>query len=355
MNKMPKVINQHYVPQSYLKNFSPDRSQIFVFDKPNKRSFPTHVKNIASERAFYDFPQSATQPENIQIIEEIFSGLETKQSRLFQHLQKKIDGIYRLRLTPNQSTIIYSISVLTEDQRQDLACVVAIQFLRTKEFRKFIVEMRQVTEPLTNHILEDTILEQIKQFEELASVDIDKELISGIKSLIFDKCTSIVSSMYDEGLAVIHAKFILDYYEQAAQIFNSHIWIIGVNDTGQPLFTSDNPVVRHPYLSSSGIASEGIEIAFPINNKAIMIMREKQHFHKFTNQDNKLFPLTLEDVEHYNRLQIYNSNRFVFCSEDSFDLVKTVCQQQSEICSEDRSRVQITNIEPQADDKDEQP
>jgi len=351
---MSQVINQHYVPQSYLKNFSSDKSQISVFEKPTKRSFTTNVRNIASERAFYDFPQSATQPENIQIIEQLFSGLETRQDRLLRHLQRKINGIFQLRLTPNQAGRTYSIKALTAEQRQDLACIVSIQFLRTKEFRKFIIEMRQKAEPLTNHILEESILDIIKHFEVLTSANIDEELTSGLKSLIFDKCTSIISSLYNERLSVIHAKFILDHYEQAAQILNNHIWIIGVNDTGQPLFTSDHPVVRHPYLSSGGIASEGIEIAFPINNKAILIMREKRHFQRFANQDNKLFPLTLEDVEHYNRLQIYNSNRFVFCGDECFDLVKLVCEQQPEFCSEDRSRIQIKTIKSQPDEKDEQ-
>lgn len=342
---MNQVINQHYVPQSYLKNFSFNRSQIFVFDKFKQRSFTSNVRNVASERAFYDFPQSVSQPENIQIIEQLFSGLETRQCRFLKHIQKKIDSIFQIRLIPNQASKTYSINVVTADQRQDLACVVAIQFLRTKEFREFIVEMRQAVEPLTKQTLEQAILDRINHFELLASTKLNEELASNLKSLLLDECNSTVSLIYDEGLAVVHAKFILDHYSEVAQILSDHVWIIGINDTGQPLLTSDHPVVRHSSLSSVGIASEGIEIAFPFNSTAILIMREKRHFHEFIKQDSKLLPLTLEDVEHYNRLQIYNSNRFIFCSVNHFDLVQAICQQQPEICSEDRSRIQIKTRE----------
>jgi hypothetical protein len=310
------------------------------------------VRNVASERAFYDFPQSVSQPENIQIVEQLFSGLEARQDRFLRHIQKKTDCIFQMRLIPNQAGKNYSTNVITADQRQDLACIVAIQFLRTKEFRKFIVDMRQAVEPLITQTLEQVILDQINhfQFQLLTSTKLNEKSASDLKSIILNECNSTVLSIYDEGLAVVHAKFILDHYSEVAQILSNHVWIIGINDTGQPLFTSDHPVVRHSYLSSVGIASEGIEISFPLNSTVILIMREKQHFHEFTKQDSKLFPLTLKDVEHYNRLQICNSNRFVFCSVNCFDLIQVVCQQQPEVCSEDRSRIQIKTEEVQTDE-----
>ena len=299
------------------------------------------MRNVASERFFYDFPHNVTQPENIQFIEHLFGNLEGRQDRFLKHLQKKIDGIFRLSLSPNkEAKKIHLINALTTDQRKDLACVAAIQSLRTKEFRKFIVEMRKSTESLRTNILE-------KEFEKLFPTNFIEKLISDLKSLVIEESSSIESSMYNEGLTVVHAKFILNHYEQVAQIFNSHIWLIGINDTEQPLYTSDHPVVRHPYLSLGGIASEGIEIAFPLNTRVILIMRDKQYFQEQANQDNKLLLLTLEDIEHYNRLQIYNSNRYVFCSDECFDLVKIVCKQQPEICLEDRNRVQIKNGEAQ--------
>ncbi|MBW4598540.1 MAG: DUF4238 domain-containing protein [Calothrix sp. FI2-JRJ7] len=343
---MRQVINQHYVPQSYLKNFSPDGSQVFVFDKFNKRSFVSNVRNVASERTFYDFPQSVTQPQNIQIIEQFFSKLESRQERFLRHLQRKINKVFDLRFNPEKAGKIYTLPILTEDQKQDLACVAAVQFLRTKEFRNFLVEMRQATEPLASHMLESEILSRINHFESATSIKLDEDIADFLKSLLLYECNSTLSHVYDDGLAVVHAKAIFEYYEQILEIFRNHIWIIGVNDMHQPLFTSDHPVVRRSHLSSCGLASEGVEIAFPLNSKSLLIMREKQFFHKYKDKESKLFPLTLEDVEYYNMLQVYDSNRFVFCAEDRFDLVRSICQEHPGVCSKDRSRVQVRVTKP---------
>lgn len=342
---MTQVKNQHYVPQSYLKNFSSDRTQIFVFDKFKQCSFISNVRNVASERFFYDFPQSVTQSEDVQVIERFFSELEARQDRFFRHLQRKINAIFALRLNSATMGKIYTFNVLTLNQKGDLALIAAIQLLRTKEFRKFIVEMHQATQDLRDHVLEKGVLDHLNQFKELHSVQISEELAEAFKSLVLEECAANLANLYSEGLAVLHAKTILDYAKPLLEILRNHIFIIGINDTTQPLFTSDHPVVRRPYLTSSGLDSEGIEVSFPINSKAIVIMRDKKYFHKYTDKESKLFPLTLEDVEHYNTTQVYESNRFVFCGEDKFELIRAVCKDRPEVCSESRNRIQVRRIE----------
>ena len=136
------------------------------------------------------------------------------------------------------------------------------------------------------------------------------------------KISDNLHNIYSKGLPVIQAKFILSNYETFAGILQNHIWLIGINDTIKPLLTSDNPVTKYSYQCFSGIFSEGIEIAFPINSRITLIMRDRQKFYRYLNQDCKLFPLTISDVEHYNKLQIYNSNRFVFSSDNCFEIVK---------------------------------
>lgn len=158
---MSQVINQHYVPQSYLKNFTNSGSQIFVFNKFEQRSFPSNVKNVASERFFYDLPQDVTQPENVQIIERLFSELEKRQGKFMHHIHRKIDGFFSLRHIGKA----YSTNVLTIEQKRDLACIAAIQFLRTREFRNFLIEIRHKTETLGNKVLEKEIFDRIREFE----------------------------------------------------------------------------------------------------------------------------------------------------------------------------------------------
>jgi hypothetical protein len=262
--------NQHYVPQSYLENFSLDpnknEKQIFVFDKDTQRKFPNNIKNIPLERYFYDFPENLVLPgEDPQKVENFFDELEGRQKKLLKHIKKKIDWIFSLRKKGN----VYSKKVLNQSQKIDLSYVVAFQLFRTREFRNFLLEMREVNKPFFDKLIKQEINE---------------------------------------------------------------------------LFTSDHPIVQYPHLGLNGINSPGIEIAFPINSKAILIMKEKSHFYKFAKLDGNLFPLTLNDVNFYNQLQVYGSNRFVFCSEDRFDLVEEICKNNPDVCSSNKTRIQLKEI-----------
>ncbi|MBK7841722.1 MAG: DUF4238 domain-containing protein [Candidatus Obscuribacter sp.] len=50
-----KIVNQHYVAQSYLSSFANEKEQLYVFDKVSRKVFPTKIRNIASEREFNDY------------------------------------------------------------------------------------------------------------------------------------------------------------------------------------------------------------------------------------------------------------------------------------------------------------
>lgn len=45
------------------------------------------------------------------------------------------------------------------------------------------------------------------------------------------------------------------------------IWIVGVNQTETPFYTSDTAAIRKGYEGVSGFASRGLEITFPITPK----------------------------------------------------------------------------------------
>ncbi|WP_413172465.1 DUF4238 domain-containing protein [Anabaena azotica] len=337
--------NQHYVPQSYLENFSLDpkkkEKQIFVFDKFNQTKFSTNIKNIPLERYFYDFHEILVSPgEDPQIVENLFTEIEGEQKKLLKHIQKKIDWIFSLRKKSNA----YSKKVLNQSQKIDLSYVVAFQWFRTREFRNFLLEMREVNKPLFDKLIKQEMNEIITQFAAEYSIPLNEESASEIKSMLFEITDDKLSFMYKEGLSAIHSNFMFSYYEPASQILRKHIYLIGINDTDQPLFTSDHPVVQYSHLGLKGINSPGIEIAFPINSKAILIMKEKSHFDKFTKLDSNLFPLTLNDVNFYNQLQVYGSNRFVFCSENRFDSVEEICKNNPDVCSNNKTRIQLKEI-----------
>jgi len=54
------IVQQHYVPQFYLKEFKTpqkNRSQVFCFDKKSGSIFLPKVSNVAAERYFYDLDE----------------------------------------------------------------------------------------------------------------------------------------------------------------------------------------------------------------------------------------------------------------------------------------------------------
>jgi Protein of unknown function (DUF4238) len=65
------LVGHHYVPQYYLKGFSPDGKSIWAFDKEDGRAFRTQVKSIANETGFYSadveiqLANSVEEPANV--------------------------------------------------------------------------------------------------------------------------------------------------------------------------------------------------------------------------------------------------------------------------------------------------
>lgn len=226
---MSNVKNQHYVPQFYLKYFTNPQEKLCTFDKiEKKRLLFTNVKNLACEKYFYDFPQQSGIKELQQPMEKWFSELETKASKFMNHIQKKIQGI--LRLKPSEK--VDSLQVLTQDQKLDLAYWVAVQSLRTNDFRDFSNEFWQKTQPLIPNIVEeveDELSRRLNKFEENNSIKVDKSLANEIKKDRLNQCMSTLSYLENDGMPITQAKFIFDHCKELAEILLNHIWFIGVN------------------------------------------------------------------------------------------------------------------------------
>jgi Protein of unknown function (DUF4238) len=117
--------------------------------------------------------------------------------------------------------------------------------------------------------------------------------------------------------------FNLPSIEAVMTILFEHIWIVGENNTSQPLLTSDDPVVRHshakPY-AGSGFASPGIEILFPLSSRFILVLLDRAHFKRSDYlTDGIVHQLFPEQVLHYNVSQVRDSYPQVFCQQDRFD------------------------------------
>ena len=303
---MPIIKDQHYVPQFYLNYFSNQQKQLYVFDKKTEKSFIRNVKKLAQENYFYDSDEIDEKTCEFQYTEKYLNTFETTTSNL---LSQFFGDLLHQR-----------IDCLQDYVRNQLCNYLVLQIFRTKEFRtdvtqsfeNFTVSVRNafftslgVTPPDTSDVNEQA---KAKEFQ--------------IEQLVND--TDFKKSLYD--------------------ILNAHIWIIYVNCTDIPYYTSDNPIVKYPHLynhirPNSGYKSEGIEIAFPLSPTCLLALYERNHFNKHEKYDNNIvIESDPKRIEFYNSLQVSQSYRQIFCSIDSFELASEMLTTHKDLADIDRPR-----------------
>lgn len=299
---MQRVKNQHYVSQFCLRRFTMDGTRTWVFDKPTKRSFPRNVDEIASEERFYDLsPKYST---DFQVMEKALGELETYTAPAFEHFLNDLEqkNGFNHRDKP---------------LRQAIATFIVIQDVRTRLFRDQFLQKH------------DAIIEEIEQR--------GIEVPPGWK----EEAT-------DERVAFEHARFMFskEYRQAAVGALMRHIWVVGRNETAQPLFFSDAPVTRYAHAPSqfggAGLATVGVQIDFPISSKYTLMMYERTHFGPLlAEREGKMMALDDEGVKAINTMQIAQSRRQLYCAENKFELVLEYAQSHPELFDPDRPRFEI--------------
>jgi hypothetical protein len=304
---------QHYVQQSYLRRFSPNEKQIYVYDKVLGKEFLNGIPDVAQESHFYRLPEgmeSSDPPVVIDdplIVEKAFQKIE---SRFNKSVQTLID-------LPVTVTIPAEV-------RENLSVFITIQLLRTRAYRNLIVE---TAEKLARAITNEAIKEKFGE-----------EALKYAPKIEFK----------DKAAGLLQSKLIFDFDKivEYAKMIRNHIWILGINNTGKSLYTSDNPVVMHSplkdYLPAVGIASPGVEIAFPLSSTRVLTVADRAFYGLQENAfDGKSRNLEAENVTYYNSLQVLGSERQIYCEQPDFDLVKDVIKKNPALGEIKRDRVEI--------------
>lgn len=307
---MSEAKNQHFVPRSYLKRFTHDGSQTYVFDKVKKLTFPSNINKIASGKYFYNLPQEINSNVDPFLIEKVFSQLETKYGNLLAEI---IDGITVRR-------------GITKNQKQNLAIHLGVQILRTREFRDSYIELsKKAREAIFN------------KFLKLQKID-----------------TEAIVSIGDNMIPAEHARMIFDPESLGILVpfLSDCIWMVGINMTEQPFYTSDTPIVKEAHLSRfgpsfTGWLSPGVEIAFPLSSKLVLTLYNRNLFNDTGSRaiqqiaegmDGNLIPLEADHIKRYNSLQVIHSYRQIYCEADSFELALKICNEHPQVCNPDRPR-----------------
>lgn len=332
---------EHYVPRCYLKNFIGNNEKINVFDKYKMESRSQRIMEVAMENYFYDIKiddamQLIPQEKQAKAKEDIMTlfGVENwedinidkyVEKEFFAKLEsvydKVLESVIRKNANLNQ-WVIENCFCCSEIEKTLLSYFIAVQIIRTKTTRQTMGDtMEQLYQTLAYKMqMNDPDSLSKEEF----AVSVDKEYVK----------LEHTNMILNEEIALHIAETLYD-----------HIWVIYVNKTDTPFYTSDNPVANiphkfHKYMSYAGLKSEGIEIVFPISPKLLLAMYDKKMWSRYAKDRSYVTILNKEDIEQYNQVQVTNSNRCVFCNIDEFDLVKNLCEKFPEL-QEYQSRVEV--------------
>ncbi|MGG5461840.1 DUF4238 domain-containing protein [Clostridium sp. B9] len=295
---------QHYIPRSYLKEFSKindnsddKKNKILVFDKLRKKSYGSNVYDIACENLFYEIENAPTITER-QIFETTFSEMESK----FLVLLKKF------RRLCEEENNYFNALITTKEQRLEFSFYIVLQWIRTKKYRDIIRNFN------------DNAMTKIMKFY--------KEEFLGEK---FD--TNNKGYKIDE--KIMHLNSLLDSNYIGALtnfISNSH-WMFIKNETQTPFITSDNPVCRIPkyYVDEIygekiyPIFSDTLEINFPLSpNILLRIFRNQtSNYEKLKKFRNRVVPVKeIEMVDIINQFQCIMANEKIFINPEYKNLLE---------------------------------
>lgn len=331
---------EHYVPQCYLRNFQiqglPDKINVFDKQKEQVRTNQNILDN-ASERYFYDInidkileeSSDKTREEilnklgdkydilkndNIQHLERFFSEvIEDDYSELLQNIIKNTSNA-----SPWYKKNCYSLSI---EEKSRMSIFLAFQFVRTKKNREILKDgMTKLYKAL------------IPKLYNIEYGDVDGKINS----------TNIDVSIGKEAMKAEHASFITDpkVITDFANCFFKHIWIIYINKTKIPFWTSDAPISLNPmpngFRSGRGLSSKGIEILFPLNNTITLGMYDREFFKNKLSflqgprdtLDRLYWETTDENlIRQFNIIQLRESYRCVFSSDTNFEEAQKLCKQ----------------------------
>lgn len=298
---------QHYVPKMLLRNFTKGKKpHIWAFDKQDRKTFSTNIKNIAAESYFYDISGS----ESTLSLEPALEKLETSSSQLIKKILRK-----------------GNIGWLTDEDKISLSLFISVQKLRTPHVRHITMQMASMLK------------------EKIISMGGNPNNVENYKP--FDKASLKEFSIW-----------ILSKAHEFIPHFLSKAWVLLKGKKDYPFYISDNPIALQnineygPY-GSLGLAVTGIEIYLPLSSVYTLALLcpsyEKQIREAYATYKrlsiaapfvvNSIIkaPFSIEkimagidegmavdcvddNIVNLNYLQVRHAERYVYCQDDNFAL-----------------------------------
>ncbi len=303
--KPQRTENQHYVSQFYLRGFTNASGRMFCYDKRADKSHPTTTAAAAQEPYFYEIVPGVLQDVTVPVntMEKALAVYEQAWAPLHAELNRSADK-----------------GQIDSKLATEYAPFLVLQWMRTKTYRDTMREIMQ--ESLQS--LADSLMDVNFPGKKVKVTVGDKEMSAWHLKKIFDDKT--VEGMSD--------------------CLRRHLWIVGINNSDHLSYTSDHPVVRRGNRTDNGrrlvgILDPGIEFAFPLDSRHVLLILERTHFADWQKYDCRAVFLSDDQVRDYNSLQVMRSSQRIYCAEDDFSAARQVCASHPDIRNPDRPRVRV--------------
>ncbi len=289
------IKKQHFVPRCYLENFANPKGQIYVMARGKGSIYPANIKDIAQQSYFNDFPiefltEEYKEKEKSQILEKNLSKYENEFKNDLNHIMNCLE---------NMEQYGYPSEVVDQEFKSYFSFFLALQLVRTMSQRQKFQNMMQDISDLTSK--SERFRTKNQEYPEFSI----PEPINSSQSINFNGFKVSV----EKDANAQHLFFISDILDreansEIAKIFANYIWFFRINSTSIPLLTSDNPIVIKPYQNHGfGINSYGVQVAYPISPKYLLVMHENSFWSDLKSFDRKRVNLTKNCVISHNKLQ----------------------------------------------------
>jgi hypothetical protein len=218
--------------------------------------------------------------------------------------------------------------VVTPESRDAAAYFLALQHLRTREARDRLSQSSDAMD----RALRDTREEGTEEF----------------KKWVDDALKRQHDPKQDHARALLNPQLIAEL----ATALYAHVWLVYAVSEKLPLYTSDHPLALHSHtpnpLRGFGARSFGTELQFALSPRYLLCLVERRWLETaaapMIELDGMLGgSLAPENVTFQRSLQVRDSRRFLFCSEDDFDLAREMCESYPELRDQNRARVEVVS------------
>lgn len=291
---------QHFIPKAYLKNFSFNGTNIFIYNKRIQKRFRNTIDNICYSDYFYRVPERFISKSKQIIDPDIF------EKEFFSQSIENFFGKFLSRINKSSENWIKNpdkSSIFSDEEKLEFSQLLAIQYLRMPNIRS---KYGDVTEKATNKSIE--IIESgLGYKKDSAKLSYDREYNSIVHSQLYA----------NENLI----------REISTHLINKN-WTFFVSPL-RDVFTSDNPILIKPHIPNEkflleGFGMKGAEIIFPIGNSVLLSITDDE----FCDLDlcDMFTTISSKKLREYNFFQYIWANEEVYSFNNNFEIIDQLKQ-----------------------------